>query len=109
MTSTEITVTVVASIFGLVLTILNILQFFKNDKKDDRTSAREIAQIQTDVKYIKDGIAEIKSLSTLLADDQTKTKIKIQKIEDQANALDARIKKLEESQPAFEKLRKRGA
>ena len=95
MTSTEITITVIAGIFGLVLTILNILQFFKNDKKDGKKDAQEMAEVKTDLNYIKDGIGELKSLVQAQTKEQNDMKLKVQKIEDKVDSLEDKIEAIE--------------
>ena len=95
MTPNEITITVVASIFGLVLTILNILQFFRNDKKDSKSEVKEIAAMQTDLGYIKDGIGELKSMMQRQSEEQNEMKLKVQKIEDRVESIESRMESLE--------------
>lgn len=95
MTSNEITITVVASIFGLVLTLLNILQFFKNDKKAGKDDAKEIAGMQTDLGYIKDGISELKTMIQAQSREQSEMKLKVQKIEDRVESIEGRIETIE--------------
>lgn len=95
MTGTEITITVVASIFGLVLTILNIIQFFKNDKKDGTKEAKELAEMKTDLGYIKEGIKDLKAMATAQSAETTNMKIEIQKIDDKVLGFEKRIDRIE--------------
>lgn len=95
MTGTEITITVVASIFGLVLTILNIIQFFKNDKKDGKKETQELAEMKTDLGYIKEGIKDLKAMATAQSAETTNMKIEIQKIDDKVLGFEKRIDRIE--------------
>ena len=95
MTGNEITITVIAAVFGLVLTILNILQFFKNDKKDGKKEAEELAGMKTDLVYIKDGIKDLKEMATLQSAETTKMKLEIQKIDDKVLGFEKRIDRIE--------------
>ena len=95
MSGTEITITVIASVFGLVLTILNILQFFKNDKKDGKKEAQELAEMKTDLSYIKEGIKDLKAMATAQSAETTNMKIEIQKIDDKVLGFEKRIDRIE--------------
>lgn len=95
MSGNEITLTVLAAVFGLVATILTILTFFKNDKKDGKNDAKEIAAMQTDLSYIKDGIGELKSMMQIQSKEQNEMKLKVQKIEDRVESIETRMENLE--------------
>jgi len=95
MTGSEVTITVVAAVFGLVATILTILTFFKNDKKDGKSDAKEMAEVKTDLTYIKDGIGELKTLVQAQSKEQNEMKLKVQKIEDRVESIESRINSIE--------------
>lgn len=95
MSGSEITMSVVAGVFALVATILTILTFFKNDKKDGKNDAKEMAEVKTDLTYIKDGIGELKSLVQAQSKEQNEMKLKVQKIEDRVESIELRIQSIE--------------
>lgn len=95
MTGSEITLTAIAGVFALVATILTILTFFKNDKKDGKKDAEEVASIKTDLSYIKDGIGELKSLVQAQSKEQNEMKLKLQKVEDRVESIETRIQTIE--------------
>ena len=75
------------------------MTFFKNDKKDGKKDAGEIAIIKTDVSYIKDGIGELKSMMQAQSREQNEMKLKVQKIEDHVESLEGRLDMIEKSKP----------
>ena len=115
MTGTEITLASGAAVFGLVATILTILTFFKNDKKEGKSDAKEIATLQseinslkkekadakdivalsTDLTYIKEGITELKALIQAQSREQGEMKLKVQRIEDRVESIEAQIDTIE--------------
>ena len=86
---------ILVGVFGLIATILTILTFFRNDKKDGKKDAEEIATVKTDLSYIKDGITELKSMVQAQTKEQNEMKLKVQKIEDRVESIEVRINSIE--------------
>ena len=95
MTGSEISLSVVAGVFGLIATLLTILTFFKNDKKDSKKEAQELATMRTDLSYIKDGVSELKLMMQTQSKEQNEMKLKVQKIEDRVESIEARMNMIE--------------
>ena len=95
MSGSEISLSVVAGVFGLIATLLTILTFFKNDKKDSKKEVQEIATMRTDLSYIKDGVGELKLMMQAQSKEQNEMKLKVQKIEDRVESIEARINLIE--------------
>jgi septal ring factor EnvC (AmiA/AmiB activator) len=95
MSGSEISLSVVAGVFGLIATLLTILTFFKNDKKDGKKEAQEIATMRTDLSYIKDGVSELKLMMQSQSKEQNEMKLKVQKIEDRVESIETRINLIE--------------
>lgn len=95
MSGSEISLSVVAGVFGLIATLLTILTFFKNDKKDGKKEAQEIATMRTDLSYIKDGVSELKLMMQSQSKEQNEMKLKVQKIEDRVESIEARMNIIE--------------
>ncbi len=95
MSGSEISLSVVAGVFGLIATLLTILTFFKNDKKDGKKEAQEIATMRTDLSYIKDGVSELKLMMQAQSKEQNEMKLKVQKIEDRVESIEVRINLIE--------------
>lgn len=97
MSGSEITLSVLAGVFGLVATLLTILTFFKNDKKDGKKDAEEIATMKTDLTYIKDGVSELKVMMQAQSKEQNEMKLKVQKIEDRVESIEVRLSSIEKN------------
>lgn len=95
MTGSEISLSVLAGVFGLIATLLTIITFFKNDKKDGKKEAQEIATMRTDLSYIKDGVSELKVMMQAQSKEQNEMKIKVQKIEDRVESIETRMNIIE--------------
>lgn len=120
MTNSEISLTVVSAVLGLIVAVLTILTFFKNDKRESKTEAREIALLQgkiseleknkadatnifavsTDLGYIKDGINEMKDMLQEHGREQAEMKVAMIKLEGRVQAIEAQIEQAKKKNTA---------
>lgn len=95
MNGSEIGLTVVASVLGVIATILTILNFFKNNTKDKAAETKEMAEVQSDLHYIKSTVTKMEGMLQNQTDKQHGLELRLQKTDDKIDSLAQRETQVE--------------
>lgn len=85
------------SVLAGIATICSILTFVNNRKRANQTDGGNMTQLQSDLRYVRDGIDDIRLDIKDLTRKQNDMSIKIAREDERIASIERRVKKLEDN------------